>query len=314
MQIIEKQQVHEALNFNTLISALRKSFAGQFTMPQRQVFELIPGDPAHNAFAVLPAWDEQVIGVKSFTYFPENSQSGYESLYSKIMLFSRDHGVPLALVDGTSVTLWRTAAVSALAADLLARKDANNLVFFGTGNLASYMLKAHLTVRDYSQVTIIGRNPNKVDSLISALAGEFAQVEFVAGTSNRETIAAADVISCATGAGEPLFDGSWLSPGTHVDLIGNHNKDRRECDTTSILVSDVFVDSRTNVLNEAGELLMPMAEGVFDANDVKAELAELCANKVAGRQSEHAITLFKSVGTALSDLVAANQVYKTVAN
>lgn len=312
MQIIDKQQVHEALDFPRLIDALKQSFAGQFSMPQRQVFELQPGDPAHNAFAVLPAWDEEVIGVKSFTYFPENAEAGFDSLYSKIMLFDRAHGVPLALVDGTSVTLWRTAAVSALAANFLARKDAKHLVFFGTGNLSSYMIKAHLAVRDYTKVSIIGRNPDKVASLIATLSESFNEVEFVAAACSESVIASADVISCATGAQAPLFDGSWLTQGTHVDLIGNHHKHCRECDTATIVNADVYVDSRTNVLNEAGELLIPIEEGVFTAEQVKAELAELSAGKVLGRQTEDVITVFKSVGTALSDLVAANQVFKRV--
>lgn len=310
MKIIEKQQVFENLSFDSLIAALRKSFAGSFTMPQRQVFELQPGDPSHNAFAVLPAWDEEVIGVKSFTYFPNNAESGYESLYSKIMLFSRAHGEPLALVDGTSVTLWRTAAVSALAADYLVRKDAKHLVFYGTGNLASHMIKAHLSVRTYQKVTIIGRNDDKVASLIASLETDFEDTEFVKGESDQQTIASACTISCATGSPEPLFDGQWISSGTHIDLIGNHHKHCRECDTHTVTQSKVFVDSRTNVLNEAGELLIPIAEGAFAKENVQAELAELCSGSVSGRENTEQITLFKSVGTALSDLVGANLVYK----
>lgn len=310
MKIIEKEQVISTLTFDALINALNTSFAGNFLMPQRQVFELQPGDPSHNAFAVLPAWDEEVIGVKSFTYFPQNGEAGFESLYSKIMLFDRAHGVPLALVDGASVTLWRTAAVSALAARYLAREDAEHLVFFGSGNLASYMIKAHLSVRNYRKVTIIGRNRDKVDSLISQLQSEFSEVAFVAGLSDKETIASACTICCATGSPEPLFDGSWVSVGTHIDLIGNHHKHCRECDTQTVTQSEVYVDGLTNVLNEAGELLIPMAEGAFSQQQIKGELADLCAKRVLGRQQQSSITLFKSVGTALSDLVAANLVYK----
>ncbi|MFH6954547.1 ornithine cyclodeaminase family protein [Pseudoalteromonas sp. XMcav1-K] len=310
MKIIEKERVLSSLTFDALINALNTSFAGNFLMPQRQVFELQPGDPSHNAFAVLPAWDEEVIGVKSFTYFPQNGEAGFESLYSKIMLFDRAHGVPLALVDGTSVTLWRTAAVSALAARYLAREDAEHLVFFGSGNLASYMIKAHLSVRSYRKVTIIGRNRGKVDSLISQLQSEFSHVAFIAGQSDKETIASACTISCATGSPEPLFDGNWLSAGAHIDLIGNHHKHCRECDTQTVTQSEVYVDGLTNVLNEAGELLIPMAEGAFSQQQIKGELADLCAKRVSGRRQENSITLFKSVGTALSDLVAANLVYK----
>jgi len=271
-----------------------------------------PGCEKHNAFAVLPAWNEDVIGVKSFTYFPKNSDAGFDSLYSKIMLFSREHGVPLALVDGTSVTFWRTAAVSALASRYLSREDSESMVFFGTGNLSTYMISAHLSVRKLKKVTIVGRNTDKVASLISQMQARHAGVEFIAcALSDVEiSVKQADIISCATGSSTPLFKGDWLKSGAHVDLIGNHNNDRRECDTQAILNSSVYVDSRTNVLNEAGELLIPINEGVFSEADVKAELAQLCSGDVSGRKSDDEITLFKSVGTALSDLVAAHLVYK----
>lgn len=312
MKVIEKEQVHKVLNFKDLIPALDKGFAGDFNMPKRQVFELAPGCEKHNAFAVLPAWNEEVIGVKSFTYFPQNADAGFDSLYSKIMLFSREHGVPLALVDGTSVTFWRTAAVSALASRYLSKEDSESLVFFGTGNLSTYMISAHLSVRNLKKVTIVGRNTDKVASLIAQMQKRHTGVEFVAcEQSNVEkAIKQADIVSCATGSVTPLFKGEWLKAGAHVDLIGNHNRDRRECDTQAILDSSVYVDSRTNVLNEAGELLIPISEGVFSENDVKAELAQLCSGDVPGRQSHNEITLFKSVGTALSDLVGAHLVYQ----
>jgi len=312
MKVIEKEQVHKILNFNDLIPALDKSFAGDFNMPKRQVFELAPGCEKHNAFAVLPAWNEDVIGVKSFTYFPQNADDGFDSLYSKIMLFSRDHGVPLALVDGTSVTFWRTAAVSALASRYLSKKDSESMVFFGSGNLSTYMISAHLSVRELKKVSIVGRNADKVASLIAQMQKRHSGVEFIACAQNDIEIAVkqADIISCATGSAAPLFKGEWLKAGAHVDLIGNHNHDKRECDTQAILNSSVYVDSRTNVLNEAGELLIPISEGVFSEADVKAELAQLCSGDVSGRKSHNEITLFKSVGTALSDLVAAHLVYQ----
>jgi 1-pyrroline-2-carboxylate reductase [NAD(P)H] len=283
-------------------------------MPKRQVFELEPGCEKHNAFAVLPAWNQDVIGVKSFTYFPQNSDEGFDSLYSKIMLFSREHGVPLALVDGTSVTFWRTAAVSALASRYLSRENSTDMVFFGTGNLSIYMISAHLSVRQLKKVAIVGRNKDKVASLISQLKSRHTGVEFSVCEKNdiEAAVRQADIISCATGSPLPLVKGDWLKAGAHLDLIGNHNHDRRECDTQAILNSSVFVDSRTNVLNEAGELLIPISEGVFKKSDVKAELAQLCAKEVVGRQSDTEITLFKSVGTALSDLVAAHLVYKNL--
>jgi 1-pyrroline-2-carboxylate reductase [NAD(P)H] len=123
-------------------------------MPKRNVYELDNSDSNHDALEVLPAWNQNVIGVKVFTYFPENNQAGYHSRYSTIMLFSRTHGEPLVLVDDTRITLWRTATISALASRYLSRENSEHLVFFGSGNLAEYiMVRAHLAVRNCKRVT-----------------------------------------------------------------------------------------------------------------------------------------------------------------
>lgn len=308
MKIIDREQVHQALSFPNLIAALQIGFASEHAMPKRSVFELDTNTDNHDAFAVLPAWNDTVIGVKAFTYFPDNEAQGKASLYSKIMLFDRVHGEPLALVDGTQVTLWRTAAVSALAASYLAREDAKHLVIFGSGKLAPYMVRAHLAVRGYEKVTLIARNPDKAESLQASLLTMFPEVSFELGQSRADVIGSADVICTATGSHSPLFDGRWLKPGTHIDVIGNHHKNAREIDTATLLASRVFVDSRANVLNEAGELLIPIEQGVFKAEQIEGELADMARENRYLRSHYREITLFKSVGTALSDLVAANLV------
>ncbi|TMP39037.1 ornithine cyclodeaminase family protein [Pseudoalteromonas rubra] len=308
MKIIDRKQVHQALTFPNLIAALQCGFASEHAMPKRSVFELDTHTDNHDAFAVLPAWNDTVIGVKAFTYFPDNDVHGKASLYSKIMLFDRAYGEPLALVDGTQVTLWRTAAVSALAASYLAREDTTHLVVFGSGKLAPYMVRAHLAVRGYKKVTLIARNADKAASLQASLVAMFPEVRFELGQSSAEVISSADVICTATGSHKPLFDGRWLKPGTHIDLIGNHHKNAREIDTATLLASRVFVDSRANVLNEAGELLIPIQQGVFKAEQVEGELADMARENRYLRNLDSEITLFKSVGTALSDLIAAKLV------
>jgi 1-pyrroline-2-carboxylate reductase [NAD(P)H] len=308
MLVINKEQVHQNLTFNALITALQQGFIEDYQMPARQVFELLPGDPTHNAFAVLPAWNNRVIGVKAFTYFPQNTLKGLESLYSKIMLFSRETGEPLALLDGTSITFWRTACISALASHFLSRENANHLFFLGTGNLATYMIDAHLTVRNITQVTLWGRNKEKANLLKVQMQEKYPTVKFNVTHSIEDTARIADIISCATASPEPLIMGEWLKPGAHLDLIGNHNSDKRECDTLAVTQANMYVDSKVNVLNEAGELLIPISEGAINKSHVKGELADLCKTQ-KGRNNEREITLFKSVGTALSDLITADYVY-----
>ncbi len=316
MKIINAEQVHQHLNFAELIPLLRHSFSRPFSMPQRQVHALAPEqNDNHDAFALLPSWNEKVIGNKIFTYFPDNAEKyDLPGLFSKIMLFTRQTGEPLALVDGTSVTYWRTAAISALASQLLSRENSRNMMLFGTGNLASYLVKAHLTVRSLKQVTLWGRNGAKVNALLDELSARYPSVTFTASVDLDAEVANADIICCATGAKTPLFDGGMLSAGCHVDCLGNHLMNARECDTTTITRARVFVDSLANTLNEAGELLIPITEGAFTQHDIVGELADMCKDPTILRQSADEITLFKSVGTAVSDLVAAHSVVEQLAD
>jgi 1-pyrroline-2-carboxylate reductase [NAD(P)H] len=311
MQIISAAEVHSALSYPALIDALQAAYAGKFSMPPRQVFLLDEAAGTHDAFAVLPSWNDEFIGVKAFTYFP-TATAPYKSLYSQIILFNREHGEPLALVDGTTVTFWRTAGISGLATRLLAREDASTLLLLGTGNLAPYMIRANASVRKLKKVMIWGRTPAKAETLAAAMATEFPEIRFSAITDREAACAEADIIVAATGSGEPVVLGEWIKPGTHTDFIGNHHATKRECDTALVTKARVYVDSRVNAFKEAGEILVPIAEGVFKREDVVAELTEMCAGTVPLRESADQITLFKSIGMAMSDLVGAGLAYQTV--
>lgn len=314
MKIIEAEEVNRSLDFPALINALDAGFKQDFSMPQRQVFALSPDLNKHDGFAVLPAWNEDVVGLKAFTYFPENGAKDLPTLFSKILLFRRDDGRPLAMIDGTTVTYWRTAAVSALAARYLARPESMRLLLLGTGNLALPLVQAHLAEHAISHVVVWGRRSEKVQALLSTLRRQFPHVGFSASSDVRASASQVDIIVSATGAAEPLLFGADIAPGTHVDLLGNHSRDRRECDTALVVKSSVFVDYRANVLNEAGELLIPISEGQFSAENIRGELADLCQRGQTSRRSSAEITLFKSVGTALSDLICAKLVYDCVAS
>ncbi|QSX36350.1 bifunctional Delta(1)-pyrroline-2-carboxylate/Delta(1)-piperideine-2-carboxylate reductase [Shewanella sedimentimangrovi] len=314
MQIFSATEVHQRLNFPLLIANLKLAFANSADLPRRQVYPLEPGKA--DAFAVLPAWDDQGIAVKAFTYMPDNPKKdpALASLYSQILLFDRHTGQPQALIDGTSVTYWRTAAVSALAADFLARQDAKRLLLLGTGNLAPFMALAHASVRPLTEIRIWGRRPEAVAEVIRNVARERPDLHLSPVGDLAEEVPQADIISCATGAHGPLFNGEWVSPGSHCDLVGNHHRDGRECDSQLVLNSSVYVDSRTNVLHEAGELLIPMAEGLINESHVLGELADLCRGTSIGRKNPQERTLFKSVGSALADLAAARTVFNGTGN
>lgn len=312
MLVIDEQRVHNQLNFKDLISELRCNFSRPATTPQRQVFNL---DNTHSdAFAVLPSWNDETIAVKAFTYFPNNpyKENPLASLYSKIMIFDRKTGVPQALVDGTSVTYWRTAAVSALASDYLAKKSSSKLLLLGTGKLAPFMALAHASVRPIKEILIHGRTPAKAENVVKLIQTTRPDLKVGICQDLELAIKNADTVSCVTNSATPLFSGQWVQTGTHIDLVGNHEQNRRECDSELIIKSDVYVDSKINVFAEAGELLIPKSEGVFCFTEVKAELTQLCKKEVLGRHNDEQITLFKSVGTALADLVGAQLIYSNL--
>ncbi|WP_111637570.1 bifunctional Delta(1)-pyrroline-2-carboxylate/Delta(1)-piperideine-2-carboxylate reductase [Marinomonas shanghaiensis] len=311
MQIIDAHAVNQVLTFEALIPAINKTFQQAFGMPQRQMYPL-PGGTAekHDTFAVLPAWTEDVLGVKSFTHYPENPQKGLLTVAAQVLLFSRSTGAPLALVDGTSLTYWRTAAVSALAASYMAREDASTLLLFGTGELAPFMAIAHASVRPIHTVYVHGRSDEKMRSVQQKIKAIRPDLNVQVCHHYESVITGIDIVSCATGSPTPLFNSALLAAGTHLDLVGNHHRTCRECDSATVKMSRVIVDSRLNVLNEAGEILIPLAENCIEESHIQGELAELCSSTIKGRLNNSETTLFKSVGTALADVASAYLVYQ----
>jgi 1-pyrroline-2-carboxylate reductase [NAD(P)H] len=156
---------------------------------------------------------------------------------------------------------------------------------------------------------INGRNPDKVNGLLERMGNELPQIRFTAATSVEEACAAADIVVCATGSPDILVQGAWIRPGTFTDFLGNHHADHRECDTEMVTRAKIYVDTLINCMKEAGEILIPIAEGSFQQSDIQGELSDLCAGRVAGRTRADEITLFKSVGAALGDLAVARAVW-----
>jgi 1-pyrroline-2-carboxylate reductase [NAD(P)H] len=310
MKIISAEEVHAALSYPDLVDALQDAFSKEFKMPPRNVFMLDDKDDNTNAFALLPSWNDSLIGVKAFTYFPDNPRPQYQSLYSKIMLFDRQHGEPLALVDGTSVTFWRTAAISGLASRLLSRENSESLLLLGTGNLSTYIIRAQASVRPLKKVMVWGRTPANAERVIQTMAAELGEIEFSVADKLEAACGLADIVVSATASHEPLVMGDWIKEGTHTDFIGNHHATKRECDTALVLKSKVYADSRDNCFKEAGEILVPISEGVFQKEQVLGQLTEMCTGQVPLRTNDQEITLFKSIGMALSDLVGAGKAYQ----
>jgi ornithine cyclodeaminase len=252
----------------------------------------------------MPAWRaDGAIGVKLATVFADNSSHDLPAVHACYILFDGKTGAPRAMLDGNELTLRRTGAASALAAKYLARADAERLLMVGTGELAPHVVLSHATVRPIRSVLIWGRRREKAREVAGALEGHGFSVDVCHELESG--VAWADIISTATLSQEPLIQGRWLRPGQHLDLIGAFRPNMREADDLAIKKADLFVDTRAGALVEAGEFVQTLAAGVIEPGDIRGELSELARGTVAGRRGTDAITLFKSVGTAIEDLAAA---------
>ena len=199
------------------------------------------------------------------------------------LLFDASSGALKAVIDGAMLTARRTAAASALAADFLAREDATTLAILGTGVLARHFAEAHAAVRPIDKVFVWGRNPGHAARVAHDIG--LTGLEAVVAPHPAAAVAPADIVSCVTSASTPVLKGADLRPGTHVDLVGAFRRDMREADDAVFDNSAVFVDTYEGALEEAGDLLHAIDAGVLAVDDIRAELADLCQGKVAGRSA-----------------------------
>lgn len=316
---IDADAIDRALTRAGMVEALRVGFREAVVTPVRHHHPMNRAGEPEAMLLLMPAWsdtasaiaEDAVMGVKIVSVVPGNAARGVASVVGAYVLMSGVTGAPLAVLDGTRLTLWRTAGASALAADHLARADAHRLVMVGAGSLSRHLIEAHAAIRPITDVAIWNRSLAKAEALAADFAGRPFRVRAVADLES--AVREADVVSAATMSTEPLIRGAWLKPGTHVDLVGGYTPAMREADDTAIARARVFVDTRAGAMTEAGDLTRPLASGALRREAVVGELAELCRGDVAGRGSAEEITLFKSVGTALEDLVAARLVHRAIA-
>ena len=310
MRIVSAREVDAALGYADLVEALRTAFRRETTVPLRH-HHSIPTGGREATLLLMPAWNAPDpapahVGVKIVTVYPDNTARDLPSVMGTYLMLDGHTGEPAASIDGPALTARRTAAASALAADYLARSDAQKMLMVGTGRLAGNLIEAHAAVRPIRETVIWGRNQDKAEQLARRLDTDSHRVT---ATGDLAAAArAADIVSCATTSPDPLIHGDWLADGVHIDLVGGFRPDMREADDRVIERGRIFVDTRAGALAEAGDIVQPVDTGVLDPNDIAGDLFELCRGKRPGRQSPAEITVFKSVGTALEDLAAAELV------
>jgi len=305
MQVISGDDIHRLLDFPSLIEALRAMFREGCETPARHHHRVAPptAEGTPGTLLLMPAWQAgRALGIKIVTVFPDNARRSLPAVYGTYVLLDAATGVPLALLDGTALTLRRTAAASALAADFLARRDSAVHLMVGTGALAPYLVAAHAVARPILQTWIWGRDPKKAAALAARLVESGIAAEPVAELE--EAAAAADIITCATLAHRPLIRGAWLRPGTHLDLVGGYTPEMREADDAAITRARVYVDTNA-AMREAGDIVQPLRSRHLAQDQIVGDLFGLSRGICPGRRDPAEITLFKSVGTALEDLAAA---------
>lgn len=304
MLTLDAKQVAAALPYDRLIDALSTAFGSKFEVPLRSHHEVsLPGGNP-GTLLLMPAWQPGGnIGVKIATVFPDNTQRNIPAVGASYILMSAETGLPVAVLDGTEITLRRTAAASALASRYLSRAGANKLLMVGTGKLAPHLIAAHATARPITEICIWGRRQEAAETLRDSLAASSWSVTVA---DDLEAVTRdADIISCATLASEPLVHGAWLIPGQHLDLVGAFKPGMREADSEAVARAEVYVDTRAGALAEAGDIIQAIEDGSISKSDIRGELRDLVTGKIPGRTRGDSITLFKSVGTAIEDLAAA---------
>ena len=290
--LLDEDAVRELLRMEDLVPAMERTLAelssGKAVQPVRLV---LPVAPHQGFFATMPAATSNALGAKLVTFYPDNQ--GIPTHHALIVLFRPETGEPLVTMDGRLITEMRTAAASAAATRHLARADASVLAILGSGVQAGSHLEALRLVRDFREVRVW--SPRH--------AADFAREHGIcAAGSAEEAVRGADAVVVATGSQTPVLRGEWLSPGTHVNAVGACRPDWRELDDDALRRARLWVDSRDAATRESGD--------VIAAGSIVAEIGEVVAGREPGRRTAEEITLFKSVGVAVEDVVAADMVYR----
>lgn len=306
LTIVDEEQITALTPWPALIDAIRDAFRQGGVSPVRHHHSIPGSDRDDITLLLMPAWNQNGdFGVKMATIAPSNSALGHQTMHGTYVLFSGATGIPFAVLDAGALTARRTAAASALASRYLSRADSKTLLMIGTGRVARQLIAAHCSVRSIEEVRIWGRNASHAQDVAEQCSRETG-VRCVCVPDVETGASGADIISSATPAESPLLRGEWVGPGTHVDLVGAYTPTMCEADAALIGKADqVFIDTMEGAIDEAGDLIHAVEAGVFSFDEVAGDLYEMSSQDASLRKHSDEITLFKSVGTALQDLAAA---------
>ena len=312
--LLSEKDVRAVLSMDDLIGAMEGALeqfsAGGVRQPLRTIMDV--GE--HAFYGVMPAFMTQpaALGTKLVSVYHSNAALGLPSHLATIVLLDPETGALQAVMDGRYITEARTAAVSAASAKHLARTDARVLAVLGSGVQARSHIDALARVRPIAEIRVWGRNPERVRTLLRELndAPPHGDTRIGAAASPEAAAEGADIIALVTASREPVLARAAVADGTHICAVGACRPDQREMDTALVRDARIFVDSRAGALAEAGDIVIPIKEGAFDASHLAGELGDLFGGRIPGRRDDAEITIFKSLGMAVEDVAAARLAFE----
>lgn len=316
MLILNASEVRQALPMKDTIAAMKAAYAsltnGTADVPLRTRLS-IPSRDAVSLFmpAYMKADSNEALAVKVVSLYPSNPAHGLAFIQAAVMVFDPETGRAVALLEGSTLTAIRTGAGSGAAIDLLARKDSKIAAIFGAGPQGRTQLEAACAVRDIETAYIYDSTREKAEAYMKEMTGQGSiPTDLRVAKNPKEAIEQADIICTATGSTQPVFEDREVKPGTHISAIGAYTPEMQEVPVETVARSRIVVDSRSTVMDEAGDIVKAMQAGLIDKSNIHAELGEIVLGLQSGRQSDEEITFFKSVGNAIQDAVAAGLALK----
>lgn len=306
IKVISGRAVRELITPADLIEPMRRALVG-FSSGTAYQHPRITAEPSPgNHILIMPAATATTAGLKVLTMFPRSAERGLPSVQGVVLLVDAVHGEPLALLDGTVVTELRTGAVSAIATDALARPDSRTLALIGAGVQGAAHLRALRGVRPWEEIRVHSRSRDRAEGLVAAARTDGLPVRLVA--SSAEAVSGADVVCTTTSGCSPVLADADVAAGTHVTAVGAFGANCRELPTALVARARLFADSRQAVMAEAGDILLPIAEGALTDPEI-TEIGEVLAGDRKGRVGDE-VTVVKSLGLPIEDVVACEMVYQ----
>jgi len=306
MRFIDREEVARRLTYEVCIPIVREAMIALSRGETKQLLRTIIPLSEGRLFGVMPGAMSETgpFGAKLISVFPENFAKGVQSHQGLVILFDPESGAPVCVVHAGEVTAIRTAAASAVATDVLARRDARRLALLGYGEQAATHARAIGKVREIESIAVWGRSAERASAFAERMHAELS-MPVVAVESAREAARGADIICTVTAAVEPILKGEWVRPGTHVNVVGSGFAGPAEVDNDLVVRSRFIADSREGVLLQGAEFLRAKEAGLIGDDHIIAEIGEVLSGKIPGRRSPDEITIYKSIGHVVQDLSTA---------